>query len=325
MNVSAVPALARRLVAAGPGVLEFRDDQEIAAPAPGHITIRIERTLISPGTELAKLDGLTGARSGSDWRENPLPLGYSAAGTVVAVGSHDDPFAVGDRVSASAPHAAFATIKCAQAAILPQRVSFDAGTFGTLAALAVHIVRLSGLQLGESCAVVGFGLVGQLIALTARAAGARTVAIAEHRDIRRDLAQRLNFSLAERSGAFDVVFESAGTASSLADALALSVKCGRVVAAGSLRESVSLNVYRDVHAKSVSLIGAHGSSQHAPSRINRWSERENRAAALDFIADGRLPVEQLLTAHLPASQAIDGFEMLRSRKTNAIALDWTNP
>ncbi len=323
MSATVLPTLARRLVATGPRRLEFREDFEVSPPAPGHICIRVERTLISPGTELAKLDGLTGARSGEDWSSNPLPLGYSAAGTVVAVGSHDDPFAVGDRVSASAPHSAFATVKCGQAAALASNVSFEAGTFGTLAALAVHIVRLSALQIGESCAVVGFGLVGQLIALTARLAGARVVAIKEHRDIRVALAQQLGFPLAEQSSAFDVVFESAGTASSLSDALALSVKCGRVIAAGSLREPVSVDVYRDLHAKSVALIGAHGSSQHAVSRVNRWSERENRAAALDFIADGRLPVEKLLTARMPASQALEAFDMLRSRTTNAIALEWT--
>lgn len=323
MSATVLPALARRLVAVGPRRLEVRDDYEVAAPTPGHICIRVERTLISPGTELAKLDGLTGARSGDDWSSNPLPLGYSAAGTVVAVGSHDDPFAVGDRVSASAPHSGYATVKCAQAAVLPSHVSFEEGTFGTLAALAVHIVRLSDLQIGESCAVVGFGLVGQLIALTARLAGARIVAIKEHRDIRRSLAQSLGFSLAEQSSAYDVVFESAGTPSSLSDALALSVKCGRVVAAGSLREAVNLDVYRDVHAKSVALIGAHGSSQHTVSRVNRWSERENRAAALDFIADGRLPVERLLTARMHASAALEAFDVLRSRKTNAITLEWT--
>lgn len=318
-----MPTQHQRLVATAPGKIALINDTPPPPPAPGQVCLRIERTLISAGTELAKIRGLTGARKSQDWSSDPLPLGYSAAGTVLAVGSHDDPFKPGDRVSASAPHAVAATIRCSQAALLPGAVSFEEGAFGTLAALAMHIVRLSEVELGDTCAVVGFGLVGQLIALSARIAGARRVAVKEHRPMRRELASSLGFDLAEGPNEFDVVFESAGSTSSLSDALALAVKCGRVVVAGSLREEVRLNVYRDIHAKSVTLIGAHGSSQHAYSRINRRDERDNRALALDYIADGRMPVQKLITDSVPAANTIQAFDLIGERTANAVILDWS--
>lgn len=323
MSFVQAPGAVRRLVATAPGRLEYQDECAPQVPRPGQIGVRIERTLISTGTELAKVAGLTGARNGDDWTSNPLPIGYSAAGTVVAVGSHDDPFSVGERVSLSAPHASYAVVTCVQAASLPENVTLEAGTFGTLGALALHVVRLSGVQIGDVCAVVGFGLIGQLVALTARVAGARQVVIAEHRPQRRQLAAELGFALGGPSQSFDVVFECAGTASSMNDALALVARCGRVVAAGSLREPLTIDVYRDIHAKSVALIGAHGSSQHAPSRVNRWSERENRAAALQYVSDGRLNVLDLVTDRFPAGRAIDAFQLLRAKQAGTVLLDWS--
>lgn len=323
MTTLAAPATVKSLVAVGPDRLEMRDEAAPPAPRPGYVGIRIERTLISAGTELAKISGKTGARSGEDWSENPLPLGYSAAGTVMAVGSPDDPFSIGQRVSASAPHASYAVIPCSQAAQLPDGVSLEAGTFGTLAALALHIVRLSKLSIGDSCAVVGFGVIGELVALMAYLAGAREVAVAEHRPSRQNLAHDLGFALADGRRTFDVVFECAGTPSSLTGALAITQRCGRVVAAGSLREPLTLDIYSDIHAKSITLIGAHGSSQHSVSRVNRRSERENRAVALGYIADGRLPVQRLLTEHIPAGEAVEAFRRLREKRAGTIVLDWS--
>ena len=316
MTFASTSSTTVRLVAPADGRLAF-ERVEIPSLRSDELSVRISKSLISAGTEIAKLRGLTRC-PGTD-AEDPLPLGYSAAGVVVAVGSPSVPFIPGDRVSAHAPHASYAAVDPEGVSRLPANVSFEEGAFDTLAALGLHAVRCSQLEVGQSCAVVGFGLVGQLIALCARVAGARHVGILEHRASRRALAARLGFDVAEPSS-FDIVFEAAGTPSALRDALALTAPCGRTIVAGSLREPVEVDVYRDVHRKGVTLIGVHGSTQRGEN--HHWTERENRVAALDFISDRRLPVAALISHRLPAVDASVGFDLIEQRKTHGVILDW---
>lgn len=287
------------------------------SPGPNQLCVRVSKSLISAGTELAKVRGLTRRQNGSEERD-PLPLGYSAAGVVVSTGSRVSEFVPGDRVSAHAAHATYAIVDADRAAHLPSNVTFEQGTFGTLGAVALHAVRLSGLRVGETCAVVGFGTIGQLIALCARIAGARRVFVAEHRALRRELALQLGFEAPPRHSSFDIVFEAAGTQSALVDAFALTKPCGRTINAGSLREPIEVDVYRDVHRKGITLVGVHGSTQHR----GEWRERDNRAAILDFIADNRLPVGALISHRFAAADAIEAFEVTEHGDACGVILNW---
>ncbi len=314
----------RRLVAVGRQRVEFLGDEPLREPGEGQIALRMQRTLISPGTELAKVAGLTGARAGDDWRSDPLPLGHSAGAVVTGIGPGVDRFAVNDRVSAWAPHATNAIISADRAAVLPSNVSFEEATFGTLLALALHIVHLSQLQLNQCCAVVGFGLIGQLTANAAKIAGARRIVVFEHRQSRRELARELGYIADPSSDGFEIVYETAGSTSALNDALRVAASSARVIVAGSMRESIEIDVYRHVHLKGLTLIGAHGVTQKVVAGGNRWSELENRAAALDYIADGRAKVERLISHRLAARDGVQGLDLLGQKAGNAVILDWSD-
>ena len=72
--------------------------------APHEMVLRAHRTLISPGTELARWQGKLGMH-----RDDPDPfpitrVGYAAVGTVVASGSETGTWP-GDRVYTMGPHA----------------------------------------------------------------------------------------------------------------------------------------------------------------------------------------------------------------------------
>src|SRR5687767_7786838 len=108
------------------GRLELQEVPEPSAP-PGGILVRTTHSVISPGTEKMKVEQarmslLQKARARPDqvrkvldtartlgWKaalekvrnrlESPSPLGYSAAGTVIAVDSLNTRFRVGDKVA----------------------------------------------------------------------------------------------------------------------------------------------------------------------------------------------------------------------------------
>ncbi|CAA7621659.1 bi-domain-containing oxidoreductase [Magnetospirillum sp. UT-4] len=129
--------------------------------------------------------------------DEPLPLGYSAAGEVVAVGAGiEGLFQVGQRVAMAgaglANHAELNVVPRNLVAAIPDDVPYDQACFGTLGAIALAGVRNTRVQLGDVVVVLGVGLVGQMAVQLLSVAGARVVAV----DVN---PERL--ALAARSGA----------------------------------------------------------------------------------------------------------------------------
>src|SRR5213082_1043148 len=98
---------ARQTVIVKPFQVEVRE-VDLPAPAVNQILVQTEASAVSPGTELAVYTGTHQwllDPNMPDWKF-PFRSGYSAAGTVVAVGK-DFPggFKAGDRVSFPGNHA----------------------------------------------------------------------------------------------------------------------------------------------------------------------------------------------------------------------------
>lgn len=113
--------------------------------------------------------------------ESPTPLGYSAAGVVVAVDELNTRFRVGDRVACGgaecAFHAQMIAVPDLLAAPVPEGVADWQAAYTTLAAISMQAVRQAGVGLGERVLVVGQGLVGLLATSLLRAAGARVMGV----------------------------------------------------------------------------------------------------------------------------------------------------
>ena len=110
--------------------------------------------------------------------DDEMPLGYSAAGTVLEVGEAVVGIRPGDRVATGgAGHASVQAVAGLLATRLPEGVSDADAAFATLGAIALHGFRLAEAGPGSRIAVIGLGLVGQLTGRLARAAGCEVVGI----------------------------------------------------------------------------------------------------------------------------------------------------
>src|SRR5476649_2453125 len=184
---------------------------DVPAPGlePGAVLVRTTRSLISVGTErqvmdLAKRSLIGKARARPDLvkkvlgrlsrdgllatgktvfnkLDQPIPLGYSCAGKVLAVGEGVVGLAVGDRVACAgakvANHAEVNLVPKNLCARIPEGVSDDAASFVTLGAIALQGVRTAAPTLGETFAVIGLGLIGQVVTQLLRASGCKVVGI----------------------------------------------------------------------------------------------------------------------------------------------------
>ena len=137
---------------------------DVPAPGPDEVLVKVQRSLISRGSELF-------ARYVKEEAVPARMMGYSDAGEVVEVGGSVEGIAVGQRAKVSAPHAQYVTNAATDGMTvypLPDGLSYDAATFLPLAAGGVTWSRATPIEPGDTVAVLGQGLVGNLYAQAVR-------------------------------------------------------------------------------------------------------------------------------------------------------------
>jgi predicted dehydrogenase/threonine dehydrogenase-like Zn-dependent dehydrogenase len=286
----------------------------------------------------AKSDGIRSTIQSVQGRlDEEMPLGYSAAGVVVEVGSATEGFQVGDVVAtAGAGHAELQLVSGNLACKVPPGVCTEEAAFSTIASIALHGLRLAELGPGSSVAVVGLGLLGQIAVRLAVASGYRVCGI----DVRDDLVL-----LATNAGAFgvkesgsstteaivgwargrgvDAVLMTAATASS--DPMRRSPALCRDGAKIVLVGDVGLELERTpLYEKELSVLLARS---YGPGRYDRsyeewgidypvsgvrWTAARNLEAVLDLLQSGRLSFADLISHQFPISRALEAYELLGS-------------
>ena len=294
-----------RVIVTAPGQVEL---QWIDPPQPGEgqALLRALSTLISPGTERAFFLNL--ANTDPDF---PFSPGYSFVGEVIAVGDNVAALKTGDRVVCRAAHQSHVLVEARDCVKAPAQLADEEAAFFALLAIAMQGVRKARIELGESVAVLGAGIVGILAMRLTRLSGGVPVVGVDLDRQRLDLAQRVaaddvlvrDASLPDRLRALlgadgaDVVIELTGAPAAVVTAFQLAAPRGRVVLAGSTRGiSGDVNFYRDVHKKGLLVIGAHESTRplHEDSP-GYWTPRREYALCLDLMARGRVQIAPLIT------------------------------
>lgn len=175
------------------------------------VLVKVYRSLISTGTELAgvqasagslvhkalkqpekvrkvlrraKREGIAGALRFVEERLNTASeTGYSSSGVVVEAGEGVGDLRVGDRVAcAGQGHAEIVCVPKHLTVPLPAGVGFEEGAFVGLGAIAIQGVRRSDARLGECVVVIGLGLIGQLTVQILKAGGCRVIGMDLDRD-----------------------------------------------------------------------------------------------------------------------------------------------
>ncbi len=347
------------------GRLELQEVPEPVLP-PGGILVRTMCSVISPGTERMKVEQaemslLDKARARPDqvrkvldtartlgWRsalekvrnrlESPTPLGYSAAGVVVAVDALNTRFRVGDRVACGgaecAHHAEMIAVPDLLAAKIPDGVADWQAAYTTLASISMQAVRQAQTQLGERVLVIGQGLVGLLATSLLKAAGARVLAVDFH-------AQRLE--IATQMGAVrvastdvenavrewtdgmgvDAVLLCVGGKSS--DITTQAVSClrdrGTLVIVGMHDATLE---WKTAFQKDITVRysrsygpGRYDSSYEwggvdYPAGYVRWTENRNFEACLELMRSGQLDLRPLTTKRVAFGDVLGVYGQLES-------------
>jgi predicted dehydrogenase/threonine dehydrogenase-like Zn-dependent dehydrogenase len=271
--------------------------------------------------------------------DQPLPLGYSSAGTIVALGEEMEGFQAGDRVACAgggyAVHAEYVLVPRNLLTILPKTVDFKAGAFATMGAIALHGFRLGEVGVRDRVAVIGMGLLGLLTASIAQAAGCAVMGIDVDPE-RVDQANMLGFQTVLRKDAeegglnftehqgFDLVQICADTPSNDTVELAgvLARDRGVVVATGVVGTHLPRKLYYEKELR-FHISRSYGPGRYDPSYEQsgedypygyvRWTEGRNMKAFLELIDVGSIDVSPLITHEFPIKEALKAYELISGK------------
>ncbi len=268
--------------------------------------------------------------------DQPMPLGYASAGTIVEIGEGLEGFKVGDRVACAgggyAVHAEYSLVPENLLSKLPDEVTFEQGAITTLGAIALHGFRLGKVGVRDRVAVIGLGLLGLMAAMIARSAGCAVFGI-DVNPQRVKRARLLGFEAverehAEREGAafthghgFDLVQICADTVSNdtvvLAGAIARDK--GAVVSTGVVGTELPRKTYFEKELRFV-ISRSYGPGRYDPAYEEggkdypygyvRWTEGRNLDAFLELIAEGDIEADALITHRFPIERATDAYEFI---------------
>jgi predicted dehydrogenase len=281
------------------------------------------------------------------WQEmiTPRELGYSGAGTVLELGEGIEGFEIGQPVAfAAMGHAEIAAPAINHVVSVPRDVDLRHAAFVTVGGIAMQALRRADVQFGETVAVYGLGLVGQLCARIARAAGCVVVGI--------DIDPRAN-EVAERGGASlvvdprdptwkrrildftgkhgvdaTIVCASSDSSEIINASMEITRRQGRVVLVGYVRLDIHPKnfLYREIDLRYSRAYGP--GSYHTgyekgrldyPFGYVRWTEKRNLEEFIRLVATGAVDVEPLIAATYPIDQAQEAFDAIRDRTLPGVA------
>ncbi len=278
------------------------------------------------------------------------PLGYSSAGVVVDVAPDVKGFSVGDRVACAgagyANHAEIIAVPVNLCVKLPGSADLALAAYNTLGAIALQGVRQADLRVGETCVVIGLGLLGQLTGLILKASGIKVIGLdinARALEIARQHCIDLGFEMdsvgiadavGELSGGIgaDAVIITAATSSiqPINFAGTLLRKRGTVVVVGDV--PTGFDREPDYYKKELSL---KMSCSYGPGRYDidyeekgidypagyvRWTENRNMQAFQDLIHTGKIDIGYLTSHRFSLNDAPKAYDLILEKSEEFLGI-----
>lgn len=318
-------------------------DVEKPVPAKNEVLVKVKACGIC-GSDVHGMDGSTGRRI------PPLIMGHEASGVVTALGSEVSGWNIGDRVTFDSTiyplndwytlnghynlsdnrqvlgvspgsykkHGAFAEYVSVPEHILyklPDNVTFEQAAMVEPAAVALHAINQSGIQLGESAAVVGAGMIGLFLVQLLSLSNSSPLFAIDIEDSKLEMAKKfgaevlLNSSrdellkevLAQTSKrGVDHVFEAVGIGPTVNKAIEIVRKGGKVVLVGNLSPTIDFPL-QSVVTREIKVLGS-------------CAIRGEYETVLQLIAARKINVDEMISAVAPLSEGAGWFKRLYNKE-----------
>jgi threonine dehydrogenase-like Zn-dependent dehydrogenase len=315
----------------------YVEDWPVPKPGKKELLVETERSLISTGTELAKLHGKFGELPA----ERP---GYCTVGRVIEAGPEAKeaglPFREGDRIGVWNGHGRYHTVGADDWWLpIPEGPSSAEAAFGAIAQITMNGVRRAEVDWGDAVVVFGLGLLGQFASRLALLAGARPVMavdlepnrvekLPEHPGIVDTVGgDDINMGeLIERENhgrLADIVIEATGVSDAIPDQFEVLRKQGRLTVLGSPRDATEFDFYSRCHRPGYEIVGAHITTHPSTETSeNPWTMQRNAELYFEYLSENSLEVKSLITREESIEHAPDVYTDLEMDRTEELAVQF---
>jgi 2-desacetyl-2-hydroxyethyl bacteriochlorophyllide A dehydrogenase len=318
--------------------LVYKDVPDPAIQA-GDVLVQVKACGIC-GSDVHGLDGSTGRRI------PPMIMGHEASGVIVRTGADVKDWKPGDRVTFDSTvyplndwftlegmynlsdnrevlgvspgtykrDGAFAEYIAIPQHILykiPEKVTFEQAAMVEAVAVALHSIKISGINPGDKCILVGAGMIGIFIVKLLKLSGASTIiaidinpkrleqakrAGADHTFLtyESDLAEKIS-TLTSNRGA-DISFEAVGKSESVNLAIELLRKGGKTVLVGNVSPKIEFPLQKVV-TRELKISGS-------------CAIRGEYEVVLNLLETGKITVDDQISVIAPLSEGAAWFDKL---------------
>lgn len=351
---------------------------DVPSPGPHQALVRIHRTQVSGGSEISGLlleskEGTSGTGSGSTFKmakrkKGKHPSGYTAVGHVLEVGKHMKRFKPGDRVIVMANHSSHcltgapsdqsntksinipssqtkpvSLVSREQSNMYPIEfdITYEQATFaGPLGYVALHGVRRAKLQIGESVAIMGQGVIGQMITAYCRLSGAYPVIAVDTDDNRLSLSKTSGAthtvnpsredpvkSIKDLTGdGAESVFFATRVPEPFTDCINSAADHGKVIIVGMSTANAEIELNGAIFRRELDVraVFDRGDTHAQPHPYMPWVHSRNYSTVMGMIGRGDLNVDHLISHIAKPEEANKLYhQMLQGPKGwMSVLFDW---
>jgi len=325
-----------------------RQEYELPSLSDHEVHIKTLFSGISAGTEMSQYRG-TSPFLTKEWDAStrlfvestqatlsyPIEnFGYEESGVVKAVGKSVKDIHPGQYIFGPWGHKSdhIADESYARDHLMPDGLDPICGIFSHIGAVAMNGVHDGHIRIGETVAVFGLGVLGQIVCQAVKASGAKVIAVdlidSRLETARKfgvfqtinagevDVTQRIK-ALTANKGA-DVCIEVSGSTIALQQAIRSAAYSARVVAMGFFQgEAKGLFLGEEFHHNRINLVCSQISGTD-PELKYRWDKLRLWQTAIQLQAEGLLNLQPLITHRVPFSQTSDLFDLIDKNPTEVM-------
>jgi threonine dehydrogenase-like Zn-dependent dehydrogenase len=210
---------------------------------------------------------------------------------------------------------------------VPAGVEPEAASFAVLGSVAMHGMRKAEPQLTQSAAVIGQGVVGQLLAQLARIAGCWPVIGIDVVPLRLEKARESGTPVvinaadrdvdaavreATEGRGVDLGFDATRNPRTLLTLMQIAALSGKIVVVGSIPGTAEIPLFDPLQTKELTIIGAW--QPRAPLLGHAyfpWTQSRNRLSFLELVRDRHVHVDHLITHRIRPEEAPQTYAMIR--------------
>lgn len=316
-----------------PGKVEVRE-HELGTLAQDDVLVKTKFSGISAGTEMLvyrgqlpkniPLDTTIKAFKGLDG-SYPLPYGYACVGVIEETGSLVDKKLLGKKVFAFQPHATHFICNVDQVILLPDDMSDITGTFLANMETAVNFLIDGEVQKQDNVAILGMGVVGQLLNLLLNNQPVNNISAVDGIKFRREIAETQKNTTSFELGAkelfeidksFNLIYELSGNPHALNSAIELCGFAGKIIVGSWYgNNTAAINLGGDFHRNRLKIISSQVSSI-SPEHSAKWSKEKRLAKALSYLE--KLNVEKFVTHRFSFFDAAKAYSLIDKEAGKAL-------